>query len=62
MPDWERLAELQERGHRSMYSAEVLAEMDRTSRESARKSELLGFLRSDPKFREEIRKILNTQE
>jgi len=59
VPDWKRIAEKQERGRRSMYSVEVLEEMDRTSRESARKSELLGLLRSDHKFRREVKNILD---
>lgn len=61
-PMAEEIAAKQYKAHRAMYSPQANEEFDRMIRERSRKEEFLNLLRSDPKFRKEVRKILNSQE
>ena len=52
----------QQRAYRAMNTPQQNAENDRRVREQVRKNEFLDLLRKDPKFKKEVRTILNESE
>ena len=52
----------QQRAYRAMNTPQQNEENDRHVREQVQKREILGLLKRDSRFREEVRKILNSQE
>lgn len=61
-PMADEITENQVRAWRSLNSPQYNEETDRMIREQGRKIEILSLLKSDPKFREEVRRILHSQE
>ena len=63
---WDPMADAimakQQRAYRAGNTPQENEEMDRRVDERVRKQEILGLLKNDSGFREEVRKILNSQE
>lgn len=61
-PMAEEITAKQREARRGLYSSQHNEEEDQFVEESFRKSELLRLLKTDPKFRQQVREIINSAE